>query len=213
MDRYRRVDKSRSESHRAKARAGFRTPILPSLCLLNTRNGERQGVVMDFDQNPSLLIINATTSYPESSKTVIVNKRISNALYKGSGKVLGDGRIGFQKQVRYWAATGFRNILATPASFILTVVSQMINFEVTWGCTLSWVGFFGVYDGHGGRKAAEFVVENLHDNIFKVLKNCTEKSGKEEAVKAGYLKTNQEFFKTGSDNYVISVPEVLFSDS
>ncbi|GFZ21502.1 hypothetical protein Acr_29g0006640 [Actinidia rufa] len=149
MDRYRRVDKPRSESHRARARAGFRTPILPSLCLLNTRNGERQGVVMDFDQNPSLLIINATTSYPESSKTVIVNKRISNALYKGSGKVLGDGRIGFQKQkmgelrirywaatdwfrnilatpARYWAATRFRNILATLTSFILTVVSQVI---------------------------------------------------------------------------------------
>ncbi|PSS28538.1 Protein phosphatase 2C 14 [Actinidia chinensis var. chinensis] len=55
-------------------------------------------------------------------------------------------------------------------------------------------GFFGVYDGHGGGKAAEFVAENLHDNIFKMLENCTEIS---EAVKAGYLKTDQEFLKQG----------------
>ncbi|PSS25962.1 Protein phosphatase 2C 14 [Actinidia chinensis var. chinensis] len=55
-------------------------------------------------------------------------------------------------------------------------------------------GFFGVYDGHGGRKAAEFVAENLHDNIFKMLENCMDK---EEAVKTGYLKTDQEFLKQG----------------
>ncbi|XP_057514367.1 probable protein phosphatase 2C 14 [Actinidia eriantha] len=56
-------------------------------------------------------------------------------------------------------------------------------------------GFLWVYNGHGGRKAAEFVVENLHDDIFKMLENCTEKLGKEEAVKAGYLKIDQEFLK------------------
>ncbi|KAL6983780.1 protein-serine,threonine phosphatase [Sarracenia purpurea var. burkii] len=55
--------------------------------------------------------------------------------------------------------------------------------------------FFGVYDGHGGRKAAEFVAENLHANIFKMLETCTGNSGKEEAVKAGYLRTDQDFLK------------------
>ncbi|GMP82628.1 hypothetical protein CsSME_00036847 [Camellia sinensis var. sinensis] len=58
-------------------------------------------------------------------------------------------------------------------------------------------GFFGVYDGHGGRKAADFVAENLHENIFKMLENCTGNAAKEEAVKAGYLKTDQEFLKQG----------------
>ncbi|EOY00658.1 Phosphatase 2C family protein, putative [Theobroma cacao] len=55
--------------------------------------------------------------------------------------------------------------------------------------------FFGVYDGHGGKKAAEFVAENLHNNIFKMLKNCEGNEEKEEAVKAGYLKTDEEFLK------------------
>ncbi|OMO81640.1 phosphatase 2C (PP2C)-like protein [Corchorus olitorius] len=55
--------------------------------------------------------------------------------------------------------------------------------------------FFGVYDGHGGKKAAEFVAENLHNNIFEMLKNCRGNEEKEEAVKAGYLKTDEEFLK------------------
>ncbi|KAL9420842.1 hypothetical protein AB3S75_038416 [Citrus x aurantiifolia] len=55
--------------------------------------------------------------------------------------------------------------------------------------------FFGVYDGHGGKMAAEFVAENLHTNIFEMMKNCT--GDKEGAVKAGYLKTDEEFLKQG----------------
>ncbi|KAJ4711003.1 putative Phosphatase 2C family protein [Melia azedarach] len=55
--------------------------------------------------------------------------------------------------------------------------------------------FFGVYDGHGGKKAAEFVAENLHTNIFEMMKNCA--GDKEDAVKAGYLKTDEEFLRQG----------------
>ncbi|GLT86533.1 hypothetical protein SLE2022_378300 [Rubroshorea leprosula] len=58
--------------------------------------------------------------------------------------------------------------------------------------------FFGVYDGHGGRKAVDFVAENLHNNIFELLKNCAGNEEKEEAVKAGYLKTDEEFLKQDS---------------
>ncbi|OVA20582.1 Protein phosphatase 2C (PP2C)-like domain [Macleaya cordata] len=58
-------------------------------------------------------------------------------------------------------------------------------------------GFFGVYDGHGGRKASEFVSENLHKNILAMLENSEGDLGKEEAIKAGYLKTDQEFLKQG----------------
>ncbi|KAI9169370.1 hypothetical protein LWI28_011362 [Acer negundo] len=57
--------------------------------------------------------------------------------------------------------------------------------------------FFGVYDGHGGKMAAEFVAENLHTNVFEMMKNCKGEKEKEEAVKAGYLKTDHEFLKQG----------------
>ncbi|CAN1312948.1 Probable protein phosphatase 2C 14 [Linum perenne] len=35
------------------------------------------------------------------------------------------------------------------------------------GCSRN--GFFGVYDGHGGKKAAEFAAENLHSNIMAIM--------------------------------------------
>ncbi|KAB5537503.1 hypothetical protein DKX38_015036 [Salix brachista] len=57
-------------------------------------------------------------------------------------------------------------------------------------------GFFGVYDGHGGKKAVEFVAENLHVNILEKMVSCDAGNvSKEEAVKAGYLKTDQDFLK------------------
>ncbi|KAJ7982045.1 putative Phosphatase 2C family protein [Quillaja saponaria] len=58
-------------------------------------------------------------------------------------------------------------------------------------------GFFGVYDGHGGKKAADFVADNLHANIFKMMENCEESKGKVSALKNGYLKTDEEFLKQG----------------
>ncbi|GMH27661.1 hypothetical protein Nepgr_029504 [Nepenthes gracilis] len=58
-------------------------------------------------------------------------------------------------------------------------------------------GFMGVYDGHGGRKAAEFVAENLHNNIMQMFENRTGSMSKDEAIKAGYLKTDQDFLKLG----------------
>ncbi|CAI9288113.1 unnamed protein product [Lactuca saligna] len=54
--------------------------------------------------------------------------------------------------------------------------------------------FFGVFDGHGGSKAAEFAAENLGNNI----QNEVEKSGEieiVEAIKQGYLNTDAEFLK------------------
>ncbi|KAK9276914.1 hypothetical protein L1049_006452 [Liquidambar formosana] len=58
-------------------------------------------------------------------------------------------------------------------------------------------GFFGVYDGHGGKKAAEFVAENLHTNVLQMVENCVGNTAKEEAVKAGFLKTDQDFLRQG----------------
>lgn len=55
--------------------------------------------------------------------------------------------------------------------------------------------FFGVYDGHGGSKAAEFVAENLHLKIIEMLEGTSENHVKEEACKAGFLKTDEEFLK------------------
>ncbi|KAI3526261.1 hypothetical protein L1887_05507 [Cichorium endivia] len=54
--------------------------------------------------------------------------------------------------------------------------------------------FFGVFDGHGGPKAAEFAAENLGNNIQNELEKRGEVEIK-EAIKQGYLNTDSEFLK------------------
>lgn len=54
--------------------------------------------------------------------------------------------------------------------------------------------FFGVYDGHGGSKAAEYVMENLQKNIQNEVENRGENEIV-EAIKQGYLNTDIRFLK------------------
>lgn len=62
-------------------------------------------------------------------------------------------------------------------------------------------GVFGIFDGHGGAKAAEFAAENLNKNIMDELVTRKDEDVV-EAVKNGYLKTDSEFlnqeFRGGS---------------
>ncbi|XP_004307665.1 PREDICTED: probable protein phosphatase 2C 25 [Fragaria vesca subsp. vesca] len=53
---------------------------------------------------------------------------------------------------------------------------------------------FGVFDGHGGSKAAEFAAKNLDKNIADRLASGGEEKVM-EAVKEGYLATDAEFLK------------------
>lgn len=57
--------------------------------------------------------------------------------------------------------------------------------------------FFGVFDGHGGAKAAEFAADNLEKNILdEVVRRDDDEI--EEAVKHGYLNTDFDFLKEDS---------------
>lgn len=54
--------------------------------------------------------------------------------------------------------------------------------------------FFGVFDGHGGAKAAEFAAQNMGRYIMnQSKKRCGEEIV--EAVRDGYLTTDAEFLK------------------
>ncbi|KAJ3703880.1 hypothetical protein LUZ61_007585 [Rhynchospora tenuis] len=58
----------------------------------------------------------------------------------------------------------------------------------------SQLAFFGVYDGHGGRAAVDYISDNLGKNIISQISQM-EKGEKqlEMAIKAGYLTTDEEF--------------------
>ncbi|CAL5404655.1 unnamed protein product [Camellia sinensis] len=68
--------------------------------------------------------------------------------------------------------------------------------------------FFGVFDGHGGGKAAEFVANNLDRNIMKeVMSRCEEEII--EAVKDGYLSTDAKFLKEDLSGGTCSVTAMI----
>ena len=51
------------------------------------------------------------------------------------------------------------------------------------------VSFFGVYDGHGGDKVAQFAGENIHKILAK--QDAFKTNDFEEALKAGFLATDR----------------------
>ncbi|XP_071691726.1 probable protein phosphatase 2C 14 [Rutidosis leptorrhynchoides] len=75
--------------------------------------------------------------------------------------------------------------------------------------TSSEKGFFGVYDGHGGSKAADFVAKNLHSNVFEMMEKCSENTSIEEAVKAAFVKTDDEFLKQGVESGACCVTALI----
>jgi serine/threonine protein phosphatase PrpC len=57
-------------------------------------------------------------------------------------------------------------------------------------------GYFGVYDGHGGRNVAEYLRLNLHNNVEKELRAKGDRSV-EECLKAAFIATDMECSQTG----------------
>lgn len=54
--------------------------------------------------------------------------------------------------------------------------------------------FFGIFDGHGGAKAAEFAAQNMKKNILDEVERRDDDEI-EEAVKHGYMNTDSDFLK------------------
>lgn len=72
--------------------------------------------------------------------------------------------------------------------------------------------FFGVFDGHGGPKAAEFAAKNLEKNIVNQLT----KGSEEEivvAVKEGYLATDADFLKEETSGGTCCVTAFIKKDN
>lgn len=51
------------------------------------------------------------------------------------------------------------------------------------------LAFFGVYDGHGGEKVAQFAGENIHKIVAK--QEAFSKGDMEQALKDGFLATDR----------------------
>ncbi|KAJ0084549.1 hypothetical protein Patl1_31073 [Pistacia atlantica] len=68
---------------------------------------------------------------------------------------------------------------------------------------------FGIFDGHGGAKAAEFAAQNLDKNILEEVMKRGEHEIR-DAVKRGYLNTDSEFLKEDAllrPSHLITAPQ------
>jgi hypothetical protein len=61
-------------------------------------------------------------------------------------------------------------------------------------------GYFGIYDGHGGRNVAEFLRLHLHVNVEKELKGKGDRTV-EECIKTAFVVTDIECSTTGTIKY------------
>ncbi|KAI5058348.1 hypothetical protein GOP47_0026518 [Adiantum capillus-veneris] len=66
--------------------------------------------------------------------------------------------------------------------------------------------FFGVFDGHGGKSAAQFAAETLARHIATAIENQSDdKEGLKSAMQAGYLAMDSEFLEKGLDSGACSI--------
>lgn len=52
--------------------------------------------------------------------------------------------------------------------------------------------------------AADYVAERLHDNIFNKMEDCVGNEEQREAVKAGYLKTDEDFLTQVFNKFILN---------
>ncbi|AQL07408.1 probable protein phosphatase 2C 32 [Zea mays] len=71
------------------------------------------------------------------------------------------------------------------------------------------VALFGVFDGHGGKNAAEFAAENMPKFLAEEFKKVNGGGEIEGAVNRGYLKTDEEFLKRDESGGACCVTAVL----
>ncbi|RWW16685.1 hypothetical protein BHE74_00052294 [Ensete ventricosum] len=71
--------------------------------------------------------------------------------------------------------------------------------------------FFGIFDGHGGKRAAEFASENLGEFIAEEMLTTSGAGANDiaKAVRIGYLKTDAEFLKEEVDGGACCVTALL----
>ena len=62
------------------------------------------------------------------------------------------------------------------------------------------LAFFGVYDGHGGEKVAQFAGENIHKIVAK--QDAFAKGDYDQALKDGFLATDRAILNGNVHHYV-----------
>ncbi|KAI4330933.1 hypothetical protein MLD38_029169 [Melastoma candidum] len=117
----------------------------------------------------------------EISSRMFPRKEDNNGIASGSWRS-DDGTLS-------WGYSSFRGKRMTMEDF------YDMKTSVTSGKT---VGMFGIFDGHGGSRAAEYLKEHLFDNLMKHPKFMTDTK---LAISETYQQTDVEFLESERDTF------------
>ncbi len=54
-------------------------------------------------------------------------------------------------------------------------------------CTCTQGGFFAIYDGHGGRDTVDFIASQLHRDVMRRVRTCTDVNA---AIEQAFMATD-----------------------
>ncbi|CAH1438763.1 unnamed protein product [Lactuca virosa] len=154
-------------------------PSPPSSYLHNPTNGYKEGKIISCDSNPSPSVV-LKRKRPARIQIPFAPLSLMDEVAKPNDEVAEIDEEGEEYSV--YCKRGKRGAMEDRYSAVVDLQGDTKQ------------AFFGVFDGHGGEKAAEFSAKHLHSNIIsKIANRCEYEIA--EAVREGYLATDSEFLK------------------
>ncbi|KAI3721032.1 hypothetical protein L2E82_32035 [Cichorium intybus] len=169
------------------------TPSPPSSSLLNHTNGYKEGPIINCDSNPSPSVV-LKRKRPARIQIPFAPLSLMDEVTKSIDEVAEIDEEGEEYSV--YCKRGKRGAMEDRYSAVVGLQGD------------SKQAFFGVFDGHGGEKAAEFAAKNLNRNIMsKVANKCELEIA--EAVREGYIATDSEFLDVDANGGTCCVTALI----
>lgn len=110
-------------------------------------------------------------------------------------------------EIKAYAANSYQGIARNYNEDRIVIIPHVKKPKTFTGKTWPKVGFFAIYDGHGGSKCADFLKQNLHTFIFQ---DSNFPIDVKAAIKNGFLKAEKEYATLAVDS---SNKDILEDDS
>ncbi|KAG6485204.1 probable protein phosphatase 2C 45 isoform X1 [Zingiber officinale] len=136
---------------------------------------------------PTLLLLFLVTLFPICHSKMVFSNSVSGAQSGVAPAPVSGGGISQNAKFSY----GYASFLGKRPSMedFFEARTDVVNGEI--------VGLFGVFDGHGGARAAEYVKQNLFSNLIQHPKFFTDTKA---AIADTYTRTDSEFLKSSENS-------------
>ncbi|CAA6665866.1 unnamed protein product [Spirodela intermedia] len=135
-----------------------------------------------FRSRASMMVDSGSTAASEAIASLSSNRNVEDGGYSSGGWKSVNGKLSC-------GYSSFRGKRASMEDFFDIKTSEVDGQTVS---------LFGIYDGHGGSRAAEYLKEHLFQNL---IKHPQFMSNTKLAISEAYQKTDSDFLETESNNF------------